>query len=345
MPPGASRPMRGKNGPVADPLEITHPVRLCDDDGRLNVAAVGWTRRPLHTANLKGRGRSKRWEYWAISTPSHVLSVTVSDLDYAALVAVYFLGPDGRETVISKLLPLARVPLPDRCGGGPVTVRAKGLSIDLQPGEAGVRMLVDSPNLTAHVAIERPREHEALGVVVPWSPKRFQYTVKENTLPARGHVTVDGRTHEFDEDAWATLDHGRGRWPYRVTWNWGSGSGVASGQVVGVQVGGKWTDGTGSTENALCVNGRIHYIGEQLAWEYDAGDWMSPWRIRTSSSDRVDLVFTPLHIRADRINLGILANDTHQAFDSWAGTMLDDAGRAISVDGIRGWAEEVVNRW
>jgi hypothetical protein len=325
--------------------EISDPVRLCDRAGHLDPQAIGWTRRPLHTANLRGRGRNKRWEYWAISSPSQFLGVTVSDLDYAALYAVYFLAPDGAETVLSKLVPFGRVSLPEASGLAAVAVRAKGLAIDLMPDATGLRLIVDSERLHADVRVERPVGHEALGVVVPWSDRRFQYTLKENTLPASGTVTVAGDRFPFRADAWATLDHGRGSWPYRVIWNWGSGSGVVDGQVLGVQVGGKWTDGTGSTENALCVDGRIHYIGEELAWEYDRRHWLSPWRVRTSQSDRVNLTFTPLHVRTDRINLGILANDTHQAFGSWTGTMADDTGRAVRVDGVRGWAEEVINRW
>jgi hypothetical protein len=224
-------------------------------------------------------------------------------------------------------------------------VHAKDLAIDLLPGARGLHLRVASSRLSADVSIERPEGHQSLGVVVPWSDNRFQYTVKENTLPARGLVTVGQIVHRFDDDSWATLDHGRGRWPYRITWNWGSGSGIVAGRTIGIQVGGKWTDGTGSTENALCLDGRIHYIGEELAWDYDRSDWMGEWRIRTPSSDRVDLRFTPLHVRADRINLGVLFNDTHQAFGTWSGVMMADDGEAVRVDGVNGWAEEVVNRW
>jgi hypothetical protein len=137
-------------------------------------------------SNLRGRGRTKRWEYWAVSAPTHVLAVTVSDLDYAALCAVYFLAPDGTETVVSRLSPLTRVPMPDRCGGGPVSFRARGLVIDLIPDSDGVVLLVDAGELHADVRVKRPPVHESLGVVVPWSVSRFQYTVKENTLPASG---------------------------------------------------------------------------------------------------------------------------------------------------------------
>lgn len=334
---------------MADPAllpELREPVDLCLPNGRLNPAAVGWSRRPLHRANLRGRGRNKRWEYWAVQTPELVLAVTASDLDYASLCTVWFLDPQGREVGASELVPLRRVGLPDRSGGGPVRVRTGDLSIDLVPDADGVDLAAETPDLQARVRVRRPIGHEALGVVVPWSTRRFQYTLKENTLPAEGEVTADGRTYSIGgQDAWATLDHGRGRWPYRVVWNWGSGSGRTNDRVVGIQVGGKWTDGTGSTENALTVDGVLHPVMEELTWEYDRADWLAPWRVFTPSSDRVDLVFRPEYERRDRTELGILGNETHQCFGTWHGTVVDSTGSALSVDGLRGWAEEVRNRW
>jgi hypothetical protein len=325
--------------------EITAPVDLCGTDGRLNPAAVGYSRRALHRANLRGRGRLKRWEYWGVMSPEAVFAVTVSDLDYAALHAVYVLEPDGRETVRSALVPFARVPFPDRAHGGAVRVRAGGLAIDLEDGLDDAWLSVTAPGVSADLRVSRPPNHEGLGVVVPWDDRRFQYTYKENTLPATGAVRMDGRTLEFGEGSWATLDHGRGRWPYRITWNWGAGSGVVDGAVVGVQVGGSWTDGTGSTENAVCVDGRVSHIAEDLRWEYDPADWMAPWRVTAPVSGSVDLTLTPVHVRTDRTNLAVLMNDTHQAFGTWTGFMVDDQGRQVRCDGVRGWAEEVVNRW
>ena len=48
--------------------ELTSEIDLCTPDGRrLNRAALGWSRRPLHRANLDGCfGINKRWDYWAI---------------------------------------------------------------------------------------------------------------------------------------------------------------------------------------------------------------------------------------------------------------------------------------
>ena len=64
--------------------ELTAPVDLCLPDGRLNRQAVGFSRRPLHRTPLRGWGRNKRWEYWGLVTPSHVVGLTMSNLDYVA---------------------------------------------------------------------------------------------------------------------------------------------------------------------------------------------------------------------------------------------------------------------
>ena len=112
--------------------EITEPVDLCRPDGRLNPAAVGWTRTPLHRPNLPtgpvgGWGRNKRWEYWGLVTPTHVVGLTVSSLDYAGVEAVYVLDrANGREVVEEVTVPLGRgVELTARAGDGPVVVHLR----------------------------------------------------------------------------------------------------------------------------------------------------------------------------------------------------------------------------
>ena len=58
--------------------EITEAVDLCRPDGRLSPDAVGWSRHPLHRTGLRGWGRSKRWEYWGLVTPEHIVGITVA---------------------------------------------------------------------------------------------------------------------------------------------------------------------------------------------------------------------------------------------------------------------------
>jgi hypothetical protein len=215
--------------------------------------------------------------------------------------------------------------------------------IDIDEVEGGTRLRAVGERVRVDILAHRPDGHESLGVVVPWSRRRFQYTVKDVARPAEGTIFVDGHPEPFPAGvSWATHDHGRGRWPRAVHWNWGAGSGVTNGQVIGIQVGGRWTDGTGSVENALLVDGRLTKVSEELTWEYDPDDWMAPWRVR---GEAVDLTFTPEHVRESVTDLVVVSSSTHQCFGTWSGRARDEHGRWVAVPDVYGWAEDVRNRW
>ncbi|MDF2846460.1 MAG: hypothetical protein K0R97_442 [Oerskovia sp.] len=321
--------------------EITSPVDLCLPDGRLNPAAVGWTRTPLHRANLRGWGRTKRWEYWGVMTPTHVVGIVSSSIDYAGVHGLYVLDrATGEETVTDVVVPLARgVVMPGRSGTGRVEARAKDLAIVIEQRPEATRLRAASHDVSLDLTVPLPPGHESLGVVVPWSDRLFQYTVKDVARPVHGALTVRGTRHDVSaDDSFAVLDHGRGRWPYAMTWNWAAGSGHGR----GIQLGGGWTDGTGSTENALLVDGRIHKIGAALDWTYDRTDRLAPWRI---SGDGVEAVFTPFHERVARTELLVLGSETHQCFGTWSGHARTDEGVWVDLEGLVGWAEEARQRW
>jgi hypothetical protein len=311
--------------------ELTSPVDLCLPDGRLNPAAVGWSRRPLHRANLRGWGRAKRWEYWGVVTPRFCLGLVVSSLDYAGVCSLWVLDREsGRTWEADAVPPLARGVTMPREFGGVARVESGDLRIEV----SGAVLSAVAPGVEVDLAVAPGGE--PLGVVVPWSRRRFQYTVKDVSRPVTGRLTLDGTS--YDVEGWAVLDHGRGKWPYAVRWNWAAGSGEGR----GITLGGKWTDGTGITENAVMAGGRVHKIGEDLAWDYDRADWQRPWRIHGA---RVDATLTPFHEKVSRTNLGVVANETHQCFGVWSGWASTDDGERVDLDGLVGWAEEARNRW
>ena len=312
--------------------EISEPVDLCLPSGRLNPDAVGWSRTPLHRANLRGWGRAKRWEYWGVVTPRWCVGLVVSSLDYAGVCSLWVLDRETGDTWEAEAVPplgrgvelpvgttgVARVvskQLTIEVGDGLLRATAPGVEVDLTVGAGG----------------------ECLGVAVPWTSRRFQYTVKDVSRPVAGRIEVDGASYDVTE-GWAVLDHGRGKWPYSITWNWAAGSAADR----GLTLGGKWTDGTGITENALFVDGRLHKIADELTWDYDRTDWQRPWRIH---GPRVDATFTPWHEKVSRTNLLVLAGETHQCFGEWSGWASTDEGERVALDGLVGWAEEARNRW
>lgn len=345
----ASLPQAIPSRPLPE-REITSPVLLTLPDGHLNDAAVGWTRTPLVVTDGIGRGprawgRSRRWEQWTVVTATHVVGLSVSDVDYASLQGIWLLDRRSGDEIAHDAVGLlgGSAALPGTLGRGSVRARTLPVRIDIDEVEGGTRLRAVGERIRVDIVAHRPERHECLGVVVPWSRRRFLYTVKDAARPAEGTVYIDGRPEPFPAGtSWATHDHGRGRWPRALAWTSGTGSGVSDGRAVGFHVGGRWSDGTGSAPNGLVVDGRLSKLSEELTWEHSPDDDFAPWRVQ---GDAVELTFTPEHARTAGPDVKVGPSTTKQFFGTWSGRVRDENGLWITIAGIFGSAEEVRTRW
>lgn len=330
------------------------PVDLTDEVGhRLNDDARGWSRRPVHTANLRGHwGRNKKWDYWAVLADGFVVSGVYANVDYLGLADVWWCDlSTGRTGGGGLFVPGGGgLRLPSMSGRAPLHVSRKGFRIDINDDAHGNTVITaswrekDSNSGTLSMVMELPEGHESVNVVIPWSDRRFQFTTKHQARPVRGSMTIGDRTVSLD-DAWGVVDIGRGRWPYSTRWNWGGGAGRASsGAVIGIQIGGRWTAGTGFTENGILVDGRLHKIGRELVWDYDWDDPMRPWHVMDPDG-QIDITLTPVFDKHSKTNALVLRTETHQVFGSWSGFVVDDDGVRHELEGLRGFAEESRSRW
>jgi hypothetical protein len=335
---------------MASEREQLEPIAIASPDGRLNRAAIGWARRPLFDPHLpRSASRVHAFDYWCVINRSCALTVLLADVRFAGVALLSFQDlaarrPVERVHVRPFGLPCAMPPTPH----GEMAVRALGFELSLRPSgrdlhiEGHARTLLGA-RITVDVVIARPEGHETINVLVPWDDERFHLTSKQQALPARGEVRVDGRLYRFDEESYACLDFGRGRWPAGVDWCWAFAAGRAGARTIGFNLGSKWTDGTGVTENGMVVDGRVHKIAQSVDFAIDTRDHRRPWRIR--AAERADLTFTPRSERAVRVPLGIAGFELHQCVGSFSGTLVDDGGEAIAVEDVMGLAESLHARW
>jgi len=337
--------------------ELVEVVDLCTPDGlRLNPTARGWSRRPLHRANLGGHfGRNKRWDYWAILAGDLVVSLVYADIDHLGLADVYWVDLVTGETGGHAIVVGANegIVLPERPGTAPLAIDRDGLALRIADDDRGTRLIAawsepDGRQSRLDVFVEQPPSHESLNVVIPWSDELFNFTSKHQARPAVGALTV-GLEHRAiggaGESAWGVLDVGRGRWPAQINWNWGGGAGSCDGHVVGLQVGAKWTAGTGFTENGLIIDGRLSKLGRELAWDYDWDDPMRPWRV-VDPGGQLDATLTPRFDRHTKVDVSPeLGSETHQVFGSWSGRLVSDDGLVLEFHDLQGFAEEARQRW
>ena len=335
--------------------EITEPVLLCTDDAsRLNPSARGWSRHPLHRANLGApNGRNKRWDYWAVLAGDLVVSCVYSDIDVLGLADVWWadLG-SGAHGGAGILEPPGALALPELCGTAPLEVRREGFELSLVDVERGTQLhasWLDESGQEGRfdLFVAQPEGHESLNVVIPWSEEEFNFTSKHQARPATGTFDIGDRRWVIGGeagDAWGVLDVGRGRWPHEITWNWGGGAGRVGEHVIGLQLGAKWTEGSGFTENGLLIDGRLTKIGRELIWEYDWDDPTAPWRVRDPGG-QLDVTLSVRFDKHTQAGDEAFGSEVHQVFGTWAGTVTDDSGRTISFDELQGFAEEARQRW
>ena len=336
--------------------ELTEPVDLCTPDGvRLNPDARGWSRRPLHRANLDGEhGRNKRWDYWAVLAGDVVLSAVYADVDLLGLADVWWADLRTGETGGSAVIVAPdEVNLPERPGTAPLVLDHDDLHLALVDDERGTRLTAQwrEPDGRAgelDVLVALPAGHESLNVVIPWDETTFNFTSKHQARPATGSLMVGEERRDIGGsagDAWGVLDVGRGRWPSTIRWNWGGGAGRAGDRVVGLQFGAKWTEGSGFTENGFLLDGRLTKIGRELEWDYDWDEPMRPWRI-TDPDGQLDVALHPRHDKHSKAGGDTgFGSETHQVFGMFSGTVRTDDGETITFDAVQGFAEEARQRW
>lgn len=156
--------------------ELYQPVDLCDRNGNLNPAAIGWSRIPVHHCNLNHHWlRKKHWNYWCITSPTHLFSITLSNISYMGLAFAYFLDFETHEFIEQTVTTSfgAGFKMPTHVEE-PASFHHKNMDIDLLDQREQIVISVESPrfgdhSLKADFSILRPPGYELLNVVIPWS--------------------------------------------------------------------------------------------------------------------------------------------------------------------------------
>lgn len=332
--------------------EILETTPLCDRKGNLNPEAIGFARKPLIDCNLSGHFmRKKKWNYWCVYGEDILFSATISHLDYAAVCFVYFLEYETQRYFEKTItIPLGtKVKMPTQVLE---TVKFENsemhINITYLNGDTHLSVIsndFDGERLHAELTIHHPADDDSLNVVIPWNRQMFQFTAKHHTLPTTGVVKIGDRRYIFnEEESFAVLDYGRGVWPREAVWNWAMASQRLRGRRIGLNFGGKWTDGTGMTENAVFIDGTMIKIHEDVLFEYNQQNFMEPWTIKTKFSEMVELTFTPFFERVAKTDAKIIRSEVHQMIGYYNGRIrLENS--SLQVRQMLGCIEEHTAKW
>ncbi len=346
---------------------LRQPGPLLDDGGRL--ACAGYATRPIlsyeRSAVAAPSWRIKEWDYYLVNDDEYAVAFTVSDLGYLSLASVSLMD-FVHGTFITKstmgAFPMGRLRLPEDSSFG-VTQFADGKAQISFEVAGGMRLLsatfedfAEGHPLQVEVVLSNePRD--SMVIATPWAEdsRAFYYNQKIVGMDAIGGFALGDLRHDFHEDSsFGLLDWGRGVWTYDNIWFWGIAQGMQQGHRFAMNLGYGFGDTSAASENMVFVDGIAHKLGRvdfgipladsravRMGNRYDL---MRPWHV-TDDEGRIDLVFMPQIDRCDVTDLKLIVTDQHQVFGFFDGHVILDDGTRFEVQGLRGAAEVVHNRY
>ena len=341
---------------VGNQNEITESTNLFKEDGSL--VQRGWARKPILRYNKekigKGWSRIKEWDHYSVLNKDFGFQLTIGDIGYLTQMSYVWLDfndkkRDGNSLMKfftkSKLLPLnsledSEIEFPTKKFNATISKKKdkRILKIDdptfQDKGLHGNIVLHDDPKADNTVVVTGYKE----------DPRLFYYNHKINYMPAEGSLKIGEKSYSFNpETSYALMDWGRGIWPYKTHWLWGSACGLVDGVPVAFNIGYGFGDLSTHTENIVFYDGKAHKIDE-VEFHHENRDPAKPWKF-TSNDNRFNMTLDPIIPHREKLNFGLIYLNSSLLHGLYSGEVVLDNGEKITIENMLGHAEDIYWRW
>lgn len=343
--------------------EITKPSNLFRKDGSL--LQRGWARKPILKYNKENVGtkwhRIKEWSHYSIQDQEQGIGfmMTLGDIGYLTIMGFIWMDFNERKVTtwgMARLFTRNKYTFPrSSLEDADIKFPAWNYSAVIKQRK-GKRILgVNYPRwamkgLKAAIVLHDDPDMDNTVVSTGFKEdhRKFYYNHKVNYMPAKGWVKIGKGSkqeeYEFNpETSFGLLDWGRGFWPYRTHWLWGSACGKVDGVPLAFNIGYGFGDLSTHTENIIFYNGKAHKI-EKITFHHDNRNPYKPWHF-TSNDDRFNMVLKPLIPERVKLNGLFILTDTSTIHGTYSGNVILDNGEKIEIESMLGHAEDIKWRW
>lgn len=332
---------------------ITKQTTLLDNKGL--VIEPGFSKQPNWIYDRRKfqvpHYRMKEWDYYMVNTGEIAVAFTLSDLGYIRMASVTFLDLNkGLDVTKTYLAPPAKdyfMPITSKAGSS----EFKAKDISLQYETVGKKRHISCFIQNFHnqgcfkadlTFTDFPEE--SMNILTPWEDrKHFYLNEKVNCMAVEGKVVFNYHIYNFNKkDHCGVLDWGRGFWPYKSRWYWGTSSAMINGVPFGFNLGYGFGDLSAASENCLFYKGKVHKL-DRIEFTIPENP-MEQWTI-SSSDGRFEATFDPVFDRVANIDLKLIHTDQHQYFGFVNGMAKLDNGHLIEMKSLPSAIEDIQNKY
>jgi len=233
---------------------------------------------------------------------------------------------------------------PDAPYAQPYGGRGWEMGFDVKPESRRLRLRAAAEGVEIDIALGETPGDEKMVIATPFGkPNQFYLNCKEHFYDVEGYARFGRTCARPKKGDTALLDWGRGVWPFRHEWFWGSGAANLEEGRFGFNIGWGFGDTGHATENMFFWNGGAHKLG-RLRVERNPRDYMEPWRF-ADEEGRFDFTMTPFYDNFTQTKLLFVDNRCHQVFGRFSGRAVLPSGEAVEVRDMPAFCEHAVNRW
>ncbi|MGO1461227.1 MAG: DUF2804 domain-containing protein [Marinobacter sp.] len=293
---------------------------------------------------LARRWRFNQFQFVSATGPGWVFGMALVDLKLLGSGFFYLFdfasGQLHERSFISPLGLGTRIePYPEH---GTASFNKGGVSMRILPFAGGRALSVTAPG-GIRIELTLRQDNDPLRLVCPAGYNGWVFTRKSAGLPVEGEIRWGHSIWRCGGTARGAIDWSCGFMRRETAWNWASLAGqLQDGRSIGLNLA-NGVNETGMTENALWLDGQCHKLGA-VRFRFDRYDVGADWHV-TTEDGRVDLHFAPAAARKEKLNAGILASNFRQYVGTYSGTVRDESGAKIAIQGLRGLVEDHFARW
>jgi len=297
----------------------------------------------------------KQFQFVSINTGQYIIGCAIADIRYLGSAFLYLYDISNNSLVEQTWLRPPRLGYTTAVSpySGQASIGSAQNSFTFTIEQGQWKLQIKTKLLQANLSLTALADSLPLAMCSPTGYNGWTYTQKHNGLAVDGQLLINGQQQNLTS-ALAGYDFSAGYMRRETSWRWGSINSRIDGQLFGLNLAAGVNE-TGDSENVFWLNGQRHYLpAVQFNFQRQRKNKVNchSWHIVSKSGvdnnnqcAQVDLIFTPINGRSERLNLWLLKSNFRQYIGHYNGVIRDNSGKEIIIKNLLGLSEDHFARW